>query len=981
MSYRLLAIAAVATTASCGSPTKPPTAPPPPPTTTAAAPPASPPPPPPAKAIAAPALVPTPLAGDRTKTTIHRLSNGMTVYLSPDAQEPAVIAHVAVHAGSSFDPELSTGLAHYLEHMLFKGTSQLGTLDYAQEKPHLQRIAQLYDELRKPGADRDKVLRDIDRETQDAATFAVPNELDQLYARLGLTGLNAYTDNDATVYVAKVPKNRLAQWAKVEATRYADAVFRLFWPELEAVYEEKNRGLDNPRTRVREAFMRAMFPHHGYGWSTTIGETDHLKNPAYADMEAFFRRYYTPENMAILLAGDVDESVLPVLEQAFAGFKRAAAEAPPPGAPPKLHGRSQIDVTVPTNPGIVLGWPLVAATHADRPALEVLDRIVLDGTSGIMARDLLLPQKVATAGSSPRFLRDAGFFQMYADSLTGQGPAELEKLLLAVVEKLRHGEFSDDEVAAAILAIDLDDQRGSESNPGRMQVMERAFIDSEEWSSVVARPARLRRVTKADVVRVAQTYLTGDFLAVRKIKGELAASKIAKPGITPVKVDPSRHGTFAQSILDMPVAPIEPVAIAAGRDYQRQAVATGPLITVANPRNGLFAVRYDYDVGRADDRLLCLALDVLRVSGAGDRTAEQVGQELHRLGVEVTTTCSRREASITFSGLDANLEPAFALARAWLAAPAFDQATIHGRVATIKTERTNALANPQVIANAQQDFARFGKDTEFLVVPSNRELDAVTPAQLKATLANFLHWRHRTSYFGPRAADAAATLIVLGDGKRPTPAKPPVRFRAPNTALVTDQPTAQTHIWMIWPRTPTNEADRAAGTMFGQYMRPVLFQEVREARGLAYTVTGGYGPGARKADAAQLFAYVGTQGDKAKDAIDALIATLRAPLDAKRFAEARDSLTETYRVARIPPRDIASAVYLWEDQGEAKDPRAARYARATAVDQAALERWRTAALARPVILSVTGDHQKLDDAQLGKLAPVTMVPVSQLFGY
>jgi hypothetical protein len=286
-----------------------------------------------------------------------------------------------------------------------------------------------------------------------------------------------------------------------------------------------------------------------------------------------------------------------------------------------------------------------------------------------------------------------------------------------------------------------------------------------------------------------------------------------------------------------------------------------------------------------------------------------------------------------------------------------------------------------VIANAQQDFARYGKDTEFLVVPSNKELDAVTPAQIKATLGNFLHWKHRTSYFGPRTGGEIAKLVVLGDGKRPAPARKPIRFRAPNTALVTDEATAQTHIWMIWPRAATDEADRAAGTMFGQYIRPVLFQEVREARGLAYSVTGGYGSSQHKVDDSQLFAYVGTQSDKAHDAIDAVLATLRAPLDGKRFAQARETLTESYRVARIPPRDIAGAVYVWEDQGESRDPRAARYAAAVKIDQAALDRWRSTALGRPLILSVTGDHGKLDDGKLGKLAPITMVPIAQLFGY
>src|SRR5690349_2789632 len=247
-----LAIAAIATSHACGPANKPDTMPAPAPAQPVGAAASAPDRPAPAaaapapKAIEAPALIATPLPDDPTKTTIHRLSNGMTVYLSPDSQEPSIVAHVAVRAGSRNDPQQSTGLAHYLEHMLFKGTSKLGTLDYEKEKPHLARIAALYADLRKPGADRDKILHEIDSETQASAEFAVPNELDQLYNRIGVTGLNAFTANDATVYISRIPKNRVAQWARIEAQRYADAVFRLFWPELEAVYEEKNRALDNP---------------------------------------------------------------------------------------------------------------------------------------------------------------------------------------------------------------------------------------------------------------------------------------------------------------------------------------------------------------------------------------------------------------------------------------------------------------------------------------------------------------------------------------------------------------------------------------------------------------------------------------------------------------------------------------------------------------------------------------------------------------
>ncbi len=933
------------------------------------------------KAIETPTLYAKPIAGDTAKVTIHRLSNGMTVYLSPDAQEPSVVAHIAVRAGSRNDPRLSTGLAHYLEHMLFKGTTQLGTLDYAKEKPHLDKIASLYADLRKPGAQRDKILKEIDQETQATAELAVPNELEQMYARIGITGLNAFTGSDMTVYVTEVPKNRLVQWATVEASRYSDAVFRLFWPELEAVYEEKNRSMDAPSSRVTEAFLRALFPEHGYGWSSTLGEIDHLKNPAYGDMVAFFNRYYTPQNMAILLAGDIDESILPVLEKAFASFKRPAGDAMDEGVLTPQKGRSVVTVKVPSNEGVKLGWPLVSATHADRLAIQVMDLLLLDGRQGILSRDLLLTQKVAGAGCNPTFLREGGYYDLWADALDGQKPDDLEKMLLDLVGKVQRGEFTDTDLAAAILAAELNMQLELESNGGRMSLMEEAFITGEDWSATVSRIDRMRKVTRADIMRVATQYLSKDYVVVQKEKGQESPPKITKPGITAVKLDPARRSGFAKSILDMPVTPIEPVAIKEGKDYQRAKLATGPLISVKNTRNGLFSIRYEFDLGRIDDKLVCLALDTLKVSGAGTRTPEQLQRQWHELGLTFDTSCSRDESAIMLSGIDRNAEAGMKLLGEWIASPSFDDAILKARVTASLTARANALLNPQAIVGASGQYARWGSNSENLVVPSNKELQAATPAQLKKSLTAFLHLKHRSSYFGPRDAKDIAALVTFGDGKVTPKPRMVAKYRAPNTGIVTDQETAQTHVWLIWPRKPANDTERATGTLFSEYVSPVLYQEVREARGLAYTVFGGYGTGAKKADDASLYAYVATQGDKTQDALDAVIATLQRPLDDNRLALAKETIAQNHRTERMPPRAIPFVVYGWEDEGVTSDPREERAKRIAAVTKPALEAWIKGALGGKVILSVTGDRKKLDEAKLTKVAPLTFVPIAKLFGY
>ncbi|MCX5744430.1 MAG: insulinase family protein, partial [Proteobacteria bacterium] len=809
------------------------------------------------------------------------------------------------------------------------------------------------------------------------------NELDQTYARLGITGLNAYTNSDATVYVSEIPKNRIAQWAKVEAARYSDAVFRLFWPELEAVYEEKNRGLDNAPRRAYEAFLRALYPQHAYG-RPVLGEVEHLKSPAYGDMEAFYNRYYTPQNMAILLAGDVDASVLPLLEQEFGSFKRPAGDVPEPGQLVPQRGRAETIVKVPANPGVMLGWHLVSATDKDRDALQLMDLLLLDGESGMIARDLLLPQKVADAGSGPSFQRDAGYFQLYADALDGQSNAELEQLLLAIVGKHAAGDFTDTDLSTAILTAEIQQQRQLETNGGRMAMMEEAFINGEEWSEMASRIDRFRKITKADITRVAKQYLTPNFVVINKQKGADELPKIEKPGITAVKVDPSRHSAFARQVLDLPVTPIEPVSLVAGKDYERASLVTGDLVSVKNTRNTLFSIAYEYNFGRRNDRLACLSLEIMKVAGAGKQTADQVARQLHELCLSIDTSCGKTKSIITLSGIDRNMDQGMALLREWLADAAVDEPTVKARVAAVLTERANQVASPQGIAGAQVSYARWGADSDALVVATNKQLQATSAAQIKKLIAGYLKLKHRTSYFGPRtitADKAQLATITLGDGKVPMAVVPPVKFRAPNTVLVTDQTTAQTHVWMMWPRKPATAPERAVGTLFSEYVSPILYQEVREARGLAYTVYGYFSPGDRKVDDASVGIYIGTQGDKTHDAIAAIAETIGKPIDDTRIATAKEAIAQTHRTDRIQPRAIASYVYGWDDQGFAADPREAQTKATLAVDKAALEKWLKAALAAPRIVSITGDRKKLDEAKLKALGPVTTVPVAKLFGY
>jgi predicted Zn-dependent peptidase len=363
-----------------------------------------------------PPIVPVPLDGDAMGVTVHRLDNGLTVYISTDRQKPRLDAWIAVRTGSRNDPASSTGLAHYLEHMLFKGTDEYGTLDLAAERAHIEAIERLYAELRDADeARRVAIFAEIDQHTQATASYAIPNEFDRMYAKLGIEGVNAFTSDEITAYIADVPANRFEAWAQVEGERFADPVFRLFYPELEAVYEEKNLSIDSPSDRVWETLLLALFPTHPYGTQPTIGVTEHLKSPAYADMVEYFGDWYVPNNMAVVLAGDIDaERALPVLEATLGRWQPRMLEAPAAASLEPIRGRVVREVVAEAEQTVTMAWRTVPIRHEDEPALEVLDWLTDNSRSGLLNVELELTQQVQDAGSWVTSLNEAGYFGLRA---------------------------------------------------------------------------------------------------------------------------------------------------------------------------------------------------------------------------------------------------------------------------------------------------------------------------------------------------------------------------------------------------------------------------------------------------------------------------------------------------------------------------------------------------------------------------------------
>jgi predicted Zn-dependent peptidase len=947
----------------------------------------------PEQILAASDLPPTvsePLPGDELGVTVHRLDNGMTVYISTDRQQPRFTAWIVVRTGSRNDPPASTGLAHYLEHMLFKGTDEYGTLDYEAEREHIERIEQLYAELRTANeARRAEIFAEIDQHTQATAKYAIPNEFDRMYTALGIEGVNAFTSDEVTAYIADIPANRLAAWAQIEAERFADPVFRLFYPELEAVYEEKNLSIDSPDNRLWETLLLALFPEHPYGTQPTIGVVEHLKSPAYGDMVEYFADWYAPNNMAIVLAGDIDAATaLPILNDTLGRRPPRAIATPAPAELPPLSGRVEREVVAEGEQTVTLAWRTIPNKHEDEPVMVVLDWLMDNSRSGLLNVELELTQKVQDAGSWGTHLNEAGYFGVRATLQDGQTHAEVEALLLAVVAKLKAGDFTAAEVEAIKLHEQIGDKRTLENNWARVSRMMESYIERRSWTDVLARTERLRAVTREDVIRVANAYLGPDFVVVKRKQGTQKQPNIKKPEITPIAIDSKRESPFAAAIGKLPATPLEPEWLREGQHYQHLELPAGPLIVARNPRNDLFSLSYRFDRGHRKVELLCMALELLERSGVGATSAADLQKQLYAIGTGVSFSCDAETSQVHIEGIDANLEASVALVEQWFREPSFTEETLTGLRTNIISGRKDELEDPDMLGWLLGDYAQHGERAESLSEPSNAAITAAQAKPLRKLLTSYPDYTHTTLYFGPRAPEDVAKLVALGKSHRKTGARQPRRFRTSEgtTIYFLHKDVAKSAISVAIPQGKQPRQRIPVARYLGQYlgggMSSLIFQEIREARGLAYYAYAFVSQGGTPDDDWALIGGMGTQADKTLDALTTYLQLLRGhSIDAIRLQRARESLEAEFRSSRVDPRWVAWWVDGWDRRGEREDPRPWEWTEIQKLSVEEVQAFAKIYADRPVTIAIVGDRTRMDLKALGKLGKVIEVQPAELVSY
>lgn len=934
---------------------------------------------------------------DPSHARFYTLKNGLTVILSPSNKEPRVQTYIAVKAGSKTDPATHTGLAHYLEHMLFKGTDKFGSLDWSKEKPILDQIEHLYEQYNSTtDVEKRKVIyQQIDERSGEAAKYAIANEYDKLMSSMGAKGTNAFTSFEQTVYTEDVPSNAIDKYLAVQAERFRNPVFRIFHTELEAVYEEKNRSLDNDGRKMFEMMFEKLFPNNNYGKQTTIGTIEHLKNPSLIEIRKYFNNYYVPNNMGIIMAGDFNpDEVIQKIDKDFSYMKEKAI--PPYTFEPEKPITKPIsgEVYGPEAERIMLGYRFPGASSDDAQILTLVGNILANGSAGLIDLNLIKKQQLLGAYAFPYILKDYSMLLLMGLPTEGQSLDEVKSLLLKEIEKLKKGDFSDDLITSIINNEKKNAIEINEKYSDRASELMDNFTSDVDWLTKVQYINRLNKITKQDIVAFANKYLGDNYVAVYKRQGEdKSIIKVEKPPITPVSVNRDAQSEFLKTIAEMPENKINPVWLDYKKDIERSKTGPYEVLSVKNKDNNLFRINYYYETGSWTNKLLPLAAEYLEFIGTKNKSAEDISKDFYKLASQFRVSVSSENTYISIDGLQENFDQTIRLFDDLLKNCVADQEALDGYIGRLKQNRVNAKKNKGQIMQGLMNYAMYGPKNPFNNELSNEELENLKAEDLIKILKDLAQYNHKILYYGPKSATEIAAILTKNH-KAPAHLKPlptPNKFvqqtQNKNQVLMANYDMVQAEVYWVRNGDIYNQKIVPTAFFFNEYfgggMNSVVFQTIRESKALAYSTFAYFSTPSNKNYRTTFRAYVGTQSDKFQDAVDGMNDLInQLPESEKAIEVAKEGLQKKLATERITEDDILFSYLNAQKMGRDFDIRKNIYESIPQMSFKNLKEFHTIEIAqKPYTYCILSGEGKIDEQSLKKIGDVKVLSLEEIFGY
>ena len=593
------------------------------------------------------------VTNDPSGMRLYTLKNGLKVYLGINKDEPRIMTMIGVKAGSNNDPEATTGLAHYFEHLMFKGTSSYGTRDWEKEKPLLDSISGLFELYRnqKDSLQRLNTYKRIDKFSIEAAQYAIPSEYGKMLAGIGASGTNAFTSNEMTVYVNDIPANEVRRWLNLEKNRFGDIALRLFHTELETVYEEFNMYQDRDQMRAFEKFSRALFPRNPLG-RDVIGYPEHLKNPSQVNIMNFKNTWYVPNNMAICLSGDLDmEKTIQMIDETFGQIPskpvpEVAVVKEDPITSPVVK-----EISGPDAEFLLMGYRTDGQKSPDKKYIYLLANILSNGQAGLFDIDLVQDQKILSAFAYSNLNSQYGNITIYVTPKENQTLEQAKELILAEIEKLKKGDYPDWMMQAIANEYRLNNLRQFQSRYETYSFLE-SFIYSNNWEDMLTFGDQLEKVTKKELVDYANKLLGSNYVILYKRKGEAKdLVKVQKPPLTAVNINRNEESKFYTEWKKLPSDSIAPVFVDFNTAINHKQLTNDiELNTVQTSNSELFSTYYVINEGKDNNIKVPIAVNFLPYVGTSSHTATELKQELFRYGLRTFVYSGQNRSYVYVSG-------------------------------------------------------------------------------------------------------------------------------------------------------------------------------------------------------------------------------------------------------------------------------------------------------------------------------------------
>ena len=936
---------------------------------------------------------------DPIKARFYTLKNGLTVILTENKKEPRIAVNVAVRAGSNTDPREHTGLAHYLEHILFKGTDKFGTLNWQKEKPYIDSITDAYE---KYGAITDPAKRkvayaEIDRLSGEASKYSIANEYDKLMSNLGSQGTNAHTWYEETVYEEDIPSNSMDKFLIIQAERFRKPVIRIFHTELEAVYEEKNRSLDNDGGKAYEVMLYNLSPTHNYGQQSTIGTIEHLKSPSIKAIQAYYDKYYVPNNMAIIMSGDFKaDEVIKKIDQQFSYMKPKPFEEYNPAAEKPIASVVEKEVFGPSAESFMLAYRTPASGTDDALVLSVISQLLYNGSAGLFDINLNKNQKVQGARVGLSQMKDYGMFVLSASPKEGQTLEELRPLLLTQLNKIKSGDFDFTLVKSIVANFKLGELRGTDNNNARMSALLDSYIHSKgtNWKGEVSALDNMGKVTKDNIVKVANKYFGENYVVVNKRKGvDKDKVKVEKPAITPVETNAGKASPFVQKVSAMSVNKIQPQWLDFDKEISRGKVGIANVLYVQNKDNDLFNMYYRFDIGSWSNPTLSNAVAYLQFLGTDKLSAEQISKAFYDIACNYNISVGSETTTISITGLQENFDKAVTLLEDVLRNVKPDEAALASLKGRWLKGRENSKLNKGAIASGLRSYAQFGAKNPFNTVLSNDGLNQLKSADLVNQLHNLMNYEHTIIYYGPKSMDQFVQTITkkhsLPSAFTKAPEKKTFAYtkQDKNRVLFADYDMVQSEVFWIRNIKPFDASQEATVSIFNNYfgggMGSIVFQTIRESKALAYSTSARYMSPSKKEDPFTAMAYVGSQADKMNEAVGAMNELLNdLPESDMAYKLAVDAVKKDIETERIVKDGIIFNYLGGLKMGYQGDERKELYSKADKITFNDIKKFHQSDLAHKAYtycVVASKDKVKMDD--LAKMGEVQTITLEELFGY